>query len=533
MTQPTLDARDRASHLRALEQEKFDLIVIGGGITGAGIARDAALRGLSVALIEAADFACGTSSRSSKMIHGGLRYLAQGDTDLVKEAASERQTLRRIAPHLARLQPFLIPTPTVASIAKLRAGLWLFEKLGKVPKAERHQIWSPEEVAEREPSLRGETFAGAAVYPEFLTDDARLTLANVRSAVAAGAVAVSHARVAAVRGHSPDHEVTCRSTLTDEAAEVRVRGRVVVNAAGPWADLVRSLEDADAPPQLTLTKGVHVVVPHALVPVARTVILRTADKRGAFAVPRGDITYIGTTDTFYPRPDAWPTITEDDVRYLFEAAESGLHIGRLRLDDVTAVWSGVRPLIAQAGRKPSEISRRDELWTGPLGVITVAGGKLSAYRAMAERVVDLVVARVGRTAKACTTAKAALPGGDFVAERLRQDAEIAATGPLADRLIELYGAEAVEVARDGGDAAAEARRAVTHEGALTLEDYWVRRSMRSYFQRDAGLSALAPAAAAMSALLGWSPERQAAEIAVCRNIHADSLGFAARQSKVS
>lgn len=522
MTQPTLDARDRASHFRALETGVFDLIVIGGGITGAGVARDAALRGLSVALIEAGDFACGTSSRSSKMIHGGLRYLAQGDTELVKEAASERQTLRRIAPHLTRLQPFLIPTPTVASIAKIKAGLWLFEKLGKVPKAERHQIWSPEEVARREPLFRGEAFAGAAVYPEFLTDDARLTLANIRSAVAAGATVVSHARVTTVGGQAGDHEVVCRSTLTDEALEVRARGKVVVNAAGPWVDFIRALEDAGAEPQMTLTKGVHVVVPHALVPVANTVILRTADKRGTFAVPRGDVTYIGTTDTFYPRADAWPTITEEDVRYLFASAESGLHIDRLRLEDVTAVWSGVRPLISQAGRKPSEISRRDELWTGPLGVITVAGGKLSAYRAMAERVTDLVVERLGAATRACSTAAAPLPGGD-----------LAVAGPPADRLAELYGAEADEVARDGGDVAAEARRAVTHEGALTLEDYWVRRSMRAYFELDGGLSALTPAAAAMGALLGWDGRREAAEIMACRNIHTDSLGFVARQARVS
>lgn len=533
MTKAMLDARDRASHIRALEADVFDLIVIGGGITGAGVARDAALRGLSVALIEAGDFARGTSSRSSKMIHGGLRYLAQGDTELVKEAASERQILRRIAPHLTRLQPFLIPTPTVASIAKIKAGLWLFEKLGKAPKAERHQIWSPEEVARREPLLRGEAFAGAAVYPEFLTDDSRLTLANVRSAVVAGAVALSHARVTEVRGQAPDHEVVCRSTLTDEAFEIRVRGRVVVNAAGPWVDFVRALEDGGADPALTLTKGVHVVVPHALVPVANTVILRTADKRGTFAVPRGDVTYIGTTDTFYPRADAWPAITEEDVRYLFASAESGLHIAPLKLDDVTAVWSGVRPLIAQAGKKPSEISRRDELWTGPLGMITVAGGKLSAYRAMAERVTDMVVERLGRTAQACATAHQALPGGAFAADTLRADRDLQATGPLAGRLIDLYGAEAVDVARDGGDVAAEARYAVTHEGALNLEDYWVRRSMRSYFQLDGGLSALAPAAVAMGELLGWSPQRQVAEIAVCRNLHADSLGFAARQSRVS
>jgi glycerol-3-phosphate dehydrogenase len=517
-----LDLRQRDAVFRELAAREFDLVVIGGGVTGAGVARDAALRGLSVALLEARDFASGTSSRSSKMIHGGLRYLAQGDTGLVKEAASERQVLRRIAPHLTRLSQFIVPAPSLASEAKLRAGLWMFEKLGEAPPAERHQIWSREELRRREPLLAAEGFHSVAVYPEFLTDDARLTLANVRGAVEAGAVALNYAPVVKVVG-APATAVICRSDLPGENLEAEVRGRVIVNAAGPWVDAVRALESEAAPPRLTLTKGVHVVVPHARIPIGHTVILRGADKRGLFAVPRGGFTYLGTTDTFHDHAEGWPPITAEDVRYIFDAAERGLKIEPLRFDEVVSAWSGVRPLVAQAGKSPSEISRKDEVWTGPGGIITIAGGKLSAYRAMAERIVDTVVERLGRPARAVSTAEVPLPGGDVDPSELAWTPALVAQGAAGRRLIELYGSEAPALVSDGGDVAAEARRAVLFEGAARLEDWWVRRSMRAWFSADAGRSALGPAAEAMGGLLGWDADRVDAEIDACLTLHNQSL----------
>lgn len=516
-----LDLRPREALFRALEDQVFDLVVIGGGVTGAGVARDAALRGLSVALLEARDFASGTSSRSSKMIHGGLRYLAQGDVALVKEAASERQVLRRIAPHLTRLSPFIVPAPSLASEAKLRAGLWTFEKLGDVPAAERHRIWSRDELKRREPLLAADGFHSVAVYPEFLTDDARLTLANVRGAAEAGAAVLSYAPAVEVAGRPAD-TVVCRSDLPGEALEARVRGRVIVNAAGPWVDAVRALEAPDAEPRLSLTKGVHVVLPHERIPIGHTVILRGADKRGLFAVPRGGFTYLGTTDTFHEHAEGWPPITAEDVRYIFDAAERSLKIAPLRFSDLVAAWSGVRPLVAQAGKSPSEISRKDEVWTGPAGIITIAGGKLSAYRAMAERIVDLVVERLGAPARPVSTAEVPLPGGDFDPAALAGDPRLAGREGAA-RLIELYGAEAPAVAADGGDVAAEARRAVLFEGAARLEDWWVRRSTRAWFSADAGIPALGEAAETMGALLGWDGERAAVEVDACLAIHRNSL----------
>lgn len=508
MTRTALDARQRAQVFAELESRMFDLAVIGGGITGAGIARDAAMRGLSVALVEARDYASGTSSRSSKMIHGGLRYLAQGDIALVKEAASERQILRRIAPHLTRLSPFLIPTTNMAMAAKLRTGLWTFEKLGGVPEAEKHEVIGLAELQAREPLMRTDRLNGAVLYPEFLTDDARLVLANVRSAQGAGAVVVNHASASELTGDG----LVATSTLDDNLG-ARVKAKLVVNAAGAWVDKVRGLEAGESDTRLSLSRGIHLVLPRERLPINATLIIRAPDKRSIFAVPRGAFAYIGTTDVFHDSADYWPAPARGDIDYLLRATEAALNIDPIRDGEIVSLWSGVRPLIAQPGKKANEVSRKDEIWTSPGGLVSIAGGKLSAYRAMAERVVDLVVERLGVTALPCATAEVQLPGGS-------REVQLAGLDPLAaERLAGLYGDEAGEILIAGGDVAAEAVRAVTHEGAACLEDYWVRRSARAWFDEGAGLAALAAAAEAMGALLGWDDAMKAAQIAQCRQIN--------------
>ncbi|HEX6867129.1 MAG TPA: glycerol-3-phosphate dehydrogenase/oxidase, partial [Caulobacteraceae bacterium] len=351
-----LDFRDRKRLFAALEARTFDLLVIGGGVTGAGIARDAAQRGLSVALVEARDFASGTSSRSSKMIHGGLRYLAQGDLGLVREAASERKAVERIAPHLARMTHFVIPAKSAAGIAKLNAGLWAFERLGGVPKARKHETWSRAELARNEPAMRTDDLAGAVVYPEYLTDDARLTLANVRSAVADGATALNYAPVSEL---IVEKERIAGAVVTDAAGNggARIRARVVVSAAGPWVDGLRALEAGRSPHKLILTKGVHLVTTAEKLPVDRTIVITTPDKRSIFAVPKRGMTYIGTTDTFYDKPDYWPKIEVEDVDYLLGAVAARFTCERLKRTDLTSAWSGLRPLVAEEGKSPSDISR--------------------------------------------------------------------------------------------------------------------------------------------------------------------------------
>lgn len=513
-----LDLRNRDALFDALETGPFDVAVIGGGITGAGVARDAAKRGLKVALIEQRDFGAGTSSRSSKMIHGGLRYLPMGDLALVREAASERKAVQAIAPHLARETPFVIPAKTAAVIAKLRAGLWTFEKLGGVPKSRKHEVWSQKDVIAREPALRADDLTGAVVYPEYLTDDARLTLANVRDAAAHGALVLNYARADALvleDGKAVGIDVADAMPGADRKA--RLTARMIVNAAGPWVDAVRALEDAAAAPRLKLTKGVHLVVPRERLPVDRTIILPAADKRSVFAVPRGETTYIGTTDTFYPQLDLWPTITAGDADYLLDAVALRAAGPRLTHADILSAWSGVRPLVAEEGKSASEISRKDELWTGPAGVLAIAGGKLTAYRKMAERVVDKIEEGLGRKPSPCTTDSDYLPGGDVDVDRATASLiDHGADPAAARRLVDLYGSEAPAVALHGGDVAAEARHAVEAEGALTLEDYWVRRGARAWF--DPAPERLAEAAAAMAPLLGWPPDEAERQIAACQAI---------------
>jgi len=522
MSDASLDFRDRSRLFDALDGARFDVLIIGGGVTGAGVARDAAMRGFSVALVEARDFASGTSSRSSKMIHGGLRYLPQGDIALVREAASERKIVEAIAPHLARQTPFVMPARNQAAIARLQAGLWAFEKLGGVPKDRRHQVWSPAEVADREPAIDRSDLAGAVVYPEYLTEDARLTLANVRSARAAGAVVVSYARVEEILledGRAAGARIVEAPELGDRQA--RVFAKLVVNAAGPWVDALRVLEAGGAQSRLRLTKGIHLVVDRARLPVNRTVIMNAADRRGVFAVPKGEFTYIGTTDTFYEGADYWPRIEPADVGYLLAACAARFSTTPLTAQDVVSAWAGVRPLVAEEGKAASDISRRDEIWTGPAGVLSIAGGKLTAYRKMAERIVDMAEAALGRKHVKSKTATTPLVGGDVdvaAAEAaLRTDG---LSDLAAQRLVALYGSEAAEA---GGGPAIEARQAVLHEGALTLEDYWVRRSGRAWFDHNGGLDALTPAADEMAALLGWPAAETARQIEACRRIHHDTL----------
>ena len=516
---------DRVRSVGALSDKTFDLLVIGGGITGAGVARDAALRGLSVALIEAQDLASGTSSRSSKMIHGGLRYLVAGDVAVVKESASERSTLHRIAPHLAQKTPYVIPTGNLRSKLILRAALWAYERLGGVEREDYHEAWSAGQLAEREPLVAHSRLNGAVVYPEFLTDDSRLTVATVRSAIESGAKVATYLRATDIRREKV-FLIGAASTLPGDNSETTIWARAVVNAAGPWVDEVCGLE-APQPPRLALSRGVHLVFNRTDVPVRNTVVMRTPDARRIFAVPLGQYTYIGTTDDYHQESEYWPPVTHQDVCYLLSSTRKAMPEANLSADRIVSVWSGIRPLVGDgSGRASKELSRKDEVWTAPSGLLTVGGGKLSAYRAMAERIVDTVLENHSFTAKPCSTADNPLPGGDRVvnASELKEMG-----GVQSERLARLYGTEAVDVvtsAARGGLVSAEVEQAVLKEGALRLEDYWARRSSRAWFDEGAGVPVLVEAANKMADLLGWDDSRKALEIENCRQIDgASRSGF--------
>ncbi|MEN8723312.1 MAG: glycerol-3-phosphate dehydrogenase/oxidase [Alphaproteobacteria bacterium] len=514
------DLRNRQAIFNRLEAETFDVLIIGGGITGAGLAREVAMRGLACALVEASDFAAGTSSRSSKLVHGGLRYLAQGDFGVVREASRERAALRQIAPHLARVNPMLVTARSRKEQWIIKAGLIAFEKLGRVAKNERHHMVSAAQLQEIEPAIKPGRFAGACHYYEYLTDDARLTLANVQDAALHGAVTVNYAR--ATKAIIEQNTITgfeVQGTLPGETLGATIKAKQIINAAGPWVDALRSLEDADAAKRLILTKGIHACVPRSRLPLNNTVTMRGPDGRNVFVVPKGDIVYFGTTDTFYADADYWPTITFSDIAYLLESGNDTFGGNQLTPADVCGLWSGVRPLLGEEGKAPSDISRKDEILEGPHGMISIAGGKLTAYRKMAARLADQIANRLGRPCDTPPTDTLPLPGGD-IADLAQFEASLAQQFGLssaqATKLTTSYGAHAAAALATADSApfgpAHEARYAVTHEGAQRLEDWWVRRSGRAWYDLDGGISALDEAATAMAAQLDWDDARKASEI---------------------
>jgi len=523
----------RARNLARVADATVDLLVIGGGITGAGVAREAALRGLSVALVEARDFASGTSSRSSKLIHGGLRYLEQGEIALVREAATERRALRRIAPHRARVMPMLVPVygRTMAGVYKLRVGLTLFDKLAAVAGAERHRILSRGEVLTAEPGILAERLQGAAVYPEYVTDDARLVLDTLKSAHHAGALIANYTRVTKLGAPAKRRTVELRDDET--GATFAMRATVIVNSAGPWVDRIFALDGASGGSSLQLTKGIHLVFRAADLPARHCVVMRARDGRPVFAVPRGDDVYVGTTDTVYEGPLEEPVITLADAAYLLEAVARSFPATSLTPQMAIGAWAGVRPLIREEGKSPSEISRKDEITISGNGLVTIAGGKLTTYRRMAERV--LVAARplLGTTLADVDTAEVPIAGGDlgatndlpaFAAALAREHPDVPSA--TVRRLVETYGSDAREVLATAGDPAAfapftadvplapaDVRYAVRHEMTRTLSDTLERRSRLALFA-TADAAAIAPQVAAVLAdELGWDATRRDAELA--------------------
>jgi glycerol-3-phosphate dehydrogenase len=395
-----------------LRSDPFDVLVVGGGINGAGIARDAALRGLKVALVERADFASGTSSRSSRLVHGGVRYLEHGYLHLVFESSRERRTLLRIAPHLVRPLEFTWPSYRGARIPrwKLRAGLWLYDVLALFRNVARHRALGVRAVTEREPALAREGLTGGATYFDAATDDARLTLANVVDAAKAGAVVLNYAGVVSILfdgGRAAGAVV--RDSIAGDGFEVRAA--VVVNATGPWTDSVSRMEDPASHAAVLGTKGVHISVPAERVGNRGAVtLLSPTDGRVMFVLPAGALTIIGTTDTATTETPDGVRATLADVQYLLDCANASFPAAKLVPGDVVSAWAGIRPLIASGNAgDPAGASREHQVVVGPRGVIAVTGGKLTTYRSMSAEVVDAVQRRLGMRVSDTETARRVLP----------------------------------------------------------------------------------------------------------------------------
>jgi len=534
-TETEFSHRTRAAALRAMAAEPVDLLVIGGGITGAGVARDAALRGIRTALVDRGDFGGGTSSHSSRLIHGGLRYLEQRAFRLVFEASRERRVLLTIAPHLVRPLAFLFPAYRGARVPawQLRAGLWLYDLLAAFRNVRGHRWLGRKAVLRVEAGLRERDLTGAGLYYDAQTDDARLVIATMRSAAQAGALVANYTEASSLL--KPDGRVrgaTLRDVLT--GATCTARALIVVNATGPWLDRVRRLDDPQAEPLLRLTKGTHVVVPRQRLGNAHAVTLTSPiDGRVMFALPWGDQTYIGTTDT---DEDASPDdvrATADDVIYLLRSVNAFFPQARLAPTDVVATWAGLRPLLAPPrDLSASDVSREHRIVESQSGLITIAGGKLTTYRVMGHDVAERVAARLhevdGRPRPAAPpTDRLPLPGGETADLEVLVEAA-KARGVLestARHLVRSYGSESAAVLnRVDHDRAlgrpivagrpeiwAEVVHAVEREMALRLADVLVRR-LHLFYETDG--SAAAPAvAASMADLLGWDAMRVAEELA--------------------
>jgi len=481
---------DRASALSELSSRTFDILIVGGGITGAGIARDAAMRGLFVALIDKGDFASGTSSRSSRLVHGGVRYLEHGHLHLVFEASAERRRLLRLAPRLVRPLPFTWPVYRGQRLSrwKLSAGLTMYDLLSLFRNVARHDRLTAEEVLEREPRLSANGLLGGVRYWDAATDDARLTLANVMDATALGVVAANHVVLTGTTRAPGLHVARVEDALTGDRLEVRAR--VLVNAAGPWTDEVRSLEGATRGERVQGSKGAHIAVPRWRVDNRDAVtLLHPRDGRVMFTLPAGANAIIGTTDSFtHDSPDD-VRANEADVEYLLEAANAAFPTASLARADVVSAWAGIRPLMPSGGAE-GKASREHAIESGD-SVVTITGGKLTTYRVMARQVVDVVQRTLQQPRRRSRTDARPLPDDVPVEPALSEDA-VRARASDASLVSGLpYTADHM-------------RRAVQREMACTLGDLLVRRTHIAFETRDNGRTAARVVAPIVAPLLGWN-----------------------------
>lgn len=497
----------RPKIMHFLEQYSFDVLIIGGGITGAGIALDAASRGLSVALIEMQDFSAGTSSRSTKLIHGGLRYLKQFDVSVVAEVGREREIVYDNAVHVTTPEKMLLPLYKKGSLGPLTTSLALkvYDRLAGVKKNERRTMLNAQETAALEPLLNQDELVGGGYYVEYRTDDARLTIEVLKKAVEYGALCMNYAEMTEFLYHKKKLVgVQVKDHITGKTIEVHAAQ--IVNATGPWVDAVRQKDKVADKKQLRLTKGVHIVLDQKDFPLQQAVYFDIMDGRMAFAIPRDGKTYVGTTDTEYEGDITHPFATQEDVDYLIAAAKTVFPTAKISRETIESSWAGIRPLIFEKGKNPSEISRKDEIWTAPSGLMTIAGGKLTGYRQMAETIVDKIVkTHKYKHASPCITRELSLSGAkginainfpDYTAYKAREGVQYGLNYDEAKMLVQKYGTnvdalfDQVKYLHEHGSTMPLALHAmllygIEAEMVYTPNDFFIRRTGLLYFDIDA------------------------------------------------
>lgn len=503
-------ALNRSHWLQKLKTETFDLLVIGGGATGCGIALDAASRGLKTALVEKEDYASGTSSKSTKLIHGGLRYLKQLDVALVRETGTERAIVHRLAPHLVLPKKMLMPLVKNGTYGywSTSFGLWVYDVLAGVEGDDRRKMLSKKNTLKLEPLLDPNGLKGGGFYAEYRTDDARLTIELVKTATKFGTIALNYCKVSDfVYEGKKIAAANCTDELTGDV--FAVKAKKIVSAGGPWVDKLRKKDGSLSGKRLHLTKGVHIVFPHDKIPLKYTSYFDGPDGRMIFAVPRGTITYVGTTDTNYIGALDRVVATKADAEYLLKAVKYAFPTIDVEEADIVSNWAGLRPLIHEDGKSPSELSRKDEIFVSDSGLISIAGGKLTGYRKMGQRIVDLVVKDMSEIFKSSPGIKEkcqtkTLPLTEEFFENWQavldyiSDLEKRVSGkglPIhrAAYLVHNYGKQTELILAEMENfidlpevalARAEAWFCVNYEQVQSAEDFFVRRTGRLFFDTN-------------------------------------------------
>lgn len=529
------NANRRSELIATLTSTHYDLLVIGGGITGAGIALDAASRGLRVALVEKNDFASGTSSKSTKLIHGGLRYLKQFEIALVREVGQERAVVHHLAPHLVKSEKMLLPLIKDGTYGSILTslGLMVYDVLAGVEKIDQRKMLSKEETLEREPLLDPELLEGGGLYAEYRTDDARLTVEILKTAADFGAHTISYAEATDFRYiNGKVAGIEWKDRLTGENHSLAAAH--VVSAAGPWVDEIRKKNQSLQGKHLHPTKGVHIVVPHEKFPIRQSVYFDVHDGRMIFAIPRDRVTYIGTTDTDYFGDINDVRTNREDVEYLIKGVSHIFPSIKLSVEDVESSWAGLRPLIEEEGKSASQLSRKDEIFESETGLLSIAGGKLTGYRKMAERIVDRLTDKMeeeGRSFSTCKTDRIILTGGVFkdgkdvkkyVKTIEAKLIEWSLDPYYAEYLVSNYGRQTDEILerfshRKEHDvevrlALSELYFTIEKEAVHSLLDFFERRTGRVYFNIKTISKLIQPVFDAMSVNFQWTEARKQQEM---------------------
>lgn len=521
----------RMNVLEEMEQKTYDLLVIGGGITGAGIALDAATRGLKVALVEMNDFASGTSSRSTKLVHGGLRYLKQFEIKEVADLGKERAIVYENGPHVTTPEWMLLPFHTGGTFGKFSTsiGLMVYDFLAGVKKSERRKMLSIDETLKKVPFIKKSGLKGSGYYVEYRTDDARLTIEVMKSAVEKGATVVNYAKADKFLYNEEGQVIGIEVQDRFSEKRVTVKASKIVNATGPWVDELRDMDGSKMEKHLRLSKGVHIVFDESIFPLHQAVYFDTPDGRMVFAIPRNGKTYVGTTDTFYEGDPADMYATQEDRDYLLKAILYMFPDLKVTNSDIESSWAGVRPLIHEEGKAPSEISRKDEIWESNSGLITIAGGKLTGYRKMAETVVNLVVSKLNESGSkdfaACQTKHLPISGGNmggsshletFIQEKSKKAESYGLTQEQGRKLAKLYGTNVDAVfeylPEQKGELPvtmhAQLLYAIHHEMTVQPVDFFIRRTGELLFDVEIVHKWKDAVIKEMASILNWSEEER-------------------------